>query len=133
MFDRAGVTEPGGKFLTGLYGAAELDSFSIALDPSAGRFHLKTSITNRAAIGFTIFNLRFVIFPATHHEIRNTSDEPRSSLIRLTATSASVRLLGRGFFHQTDAFFGDNGMCSVSPEEDHIFLFAINDLARVAA
>ncbi|MHC4862514.1 MAG: outer membrane protein assembly factor BamB family protein [Planctomycetota bacterium] len=55
----------------------------------------------------------------------NTGENPQRSLLIERIGSFHIGdIVRQGFLNQADTFFSNEGMCSVSPEEDHVFFLA---------
>ena len=147
-----------GELLACFYRAAEFDSMAIALGPFAGGFHFETCITQGTAVrpkGFIVLLVSGIDgnvwswFHLFDNESVKLSDvvclvgneyspffETVSSLQFFD--KAECRLLignvvWQRFLDQTYPLFGNDGVRSETPEEDHVLLFAVYDLAGVVA
>ena len=158
VFSRARMVIFRGDLLAGLERATEFDSLAMVLGPSAGGFHLDARRTNGTAVraeGLVLFlmsgiegdiRLGFHLFDDEGIEVSDIvgliGDEDRPvpdaepSLERFEQVKGRLgigEIVGQGFLNQTNAFLGNEGMGSVAPKEDHVFLFAVDELAGVIA
>lgn len=150
MRDRTAAWEFKSEFRIHFQRASELGSFPVSFDPGAVGFHFQSGLTKRRTVGaesFLIFLISGVYgnegmrFHGVNNKVIEVSfiiggigDKEGAMAEAVDAFKFSNESLSRisiGFivreskFHQGDAFFRDDDMSSVAPEEYEIVLFRI--------